>query len=277
MQKEPRTKSIVFTVNNWTERIYSLILNFARQHATYAIIGKEIGYESELPHLQGFMQLAKPIRWGRLASEWSAYIQTAKGSAAANRRYCSKEGDFIEIGSAPSEVPTLTERYRNALEHARNDTLDLLAAEDPVLFTRYYMTYLDVRNRSLPKPNILSDLDNFWFWGATGTGKTSKAFSKFGESLYIKTRNKWWCEYHGEETVLIDEVDESDATWMGTFLKNWADRYPFRAEVKRSSILIRPLRIVVTSNWSIKELWPEKRDHEALLRKFQAVHFKPFK
>ena len=176
MQKEPRTKSIVFTVNNWTERIYSLILNFARQHATYAIIGKEIGYESELP-----------------------------------------------------------------------------------------------------KPNILSDLDNFWFWGATGTGKTSKAFSKFGESLYIKTRNKWWCEYHGEETVLIDEVDESDATWMGTFLKNWADRYPFRAEVKRSSILIRPLRIVVTSNWSIKELWPEKRDHEALLRKFQAVHFKPFK
>ena len=83
MQKEPRTKSIVFTVNHWSERVYSLILNFAKQHARYAIIGKEIGSNSEVPHLQGFMQLDRPIRWERLASEWSAYIQTAKGSAAA--------------------------------------------------------------------------------------------------------------------------------------------------------------------------------------------------
>lgn len=33
-------------------------------------------------------------------------------------------------------------------------------------------------------------------------------------------------------------------------------RYPFRVEVKHGSMMIRPMRIVVTSNYSIEELWP---------------------
>ena len=38
-------------------------------------------------------------------------------------------------------------------------------------------------------------------------------------------------------------------------LKNWADLFPFVAETKGGSMLIRPARIVVTSNYTIQQVY----------------------
>lgn len=69
--------------------------------------------------------------------------------------------------------------------------------------------------------------------------------------------NKWWEKYSGEPNVLIEDVGQTHL-WMGDFLKIWADRYGFRAEIKCDSRVLRPLKIVVTSNYTIRELWPDK-------------------
>ena len=37
-------------------------------------------------------------------------------------------------------------------------------------------------------------------------------------------------------------------------LKNWADKFPFQAEFKGGSMLIRPARIVVTSNYTPQQV-----------------------
>ena len=44
---------------------------------------------------------------------------------------------------------------------------------------------------------------------------------------------------------------------LGHYLKIWADRYPCRGEVKGASVQLRHDAFIVTSNYSIKELWPE--------------------
>jgi len=64
-----------------------------------------------------------------------------------------------------------------------------------------------------------------------------------------------------------------DSRWIGEFLKIWADRYKFRTEEKGSSLVIRPERIVVTSNYHPSELWPEQQTQilDPLYRRFKII------
>lgn len=61
-------------------------------------------------------------------------------------------------------------------------------------------------------------------------------------------------------------------------LKMWADHYPFKAEVKGGSMLARPKRIIVTSNFSIRQCYEDPRDYEPLERRFKSHHYtQPFR
>ena len=43
-------------------------------------------------------------------------------------------------------------------------------------------------------------------------------------------------------------------------------------------MLIRPTRVVITSNYSIRECYPEPQDYEPLERRFKVIHYtEPFK
>jgi len=101
-------------------------------------------------------------------------------------------------------------------------------------------------------------------------GKSRKARSE-NEGFYLKMNNKWWESYNGEDTILIEDVGLTH-TWMGDFLKIWGDRYGFRAEIKMDSTVLRPKKIVVTSNYSPEMLWPDKNIHEPILRRFKLIH-----
>lgn len=56
---------------------------------------------------------------------------------------------------------------------------------------------------------------------------------------------------------------------MGEKLKVWADRYPFVAEIKCDSTMLRPKKVIVTSNYHPSEIWPDKSTLEPLLRRFK--------
>ena len=71
---------------------------------------------------------------------------------------------------------------------------------------------------------------------------------------YQKEKNKWWCNYTGQDTVAIEEADPKTMEHLADRLKVWADRYPFPGEIKGGRLEgIRPKKIIVTSNYSIEE------------------------
>lgn len=80
--------------------------------------------------------------------------------------------------------------------------------------------------------------------------------------------SKWWDGYDGERCVLIEDVDKSH-TFLGYFLKIWADHYPFPAECKGSKTAIRPQRIIVTSNYAPDEIWTDLPTLEPIMRRFK--------
>lgn len=55
-------------------------------------------------------------------------------------------------------------------------------------------------------------------------------------------------------------------------MKIWTDKYAFSVEVKNSGDLIRPEVIVVTSNYRIEDVFPDKNIHAPLMERFRVIH-----
>jgi hypothetical protein len=116
---------------------------------------------------------------------------------------------------------------------------------------------------------------NVWLWAEPGLGKSRWAVGQAPFSVtYKKNLNKWW---DGFLPLVYKQVTIEDwhpgAECLSAHLKVWADRYPFIAEVKGSSLQMEPGRwtLIVTSNYAISECFSE-RDRPAIERRFSEVH-----
>lgn len=60
-------------------------------------------------------------------------------------------------------------------------------------------------------------------------------------------------------------------------LKNWADHYAYIGETKGGGMTMRPVRFVVTSNYTPEEIFEDQVTVDAIRRRFKFEHFnKPF-
>jgi len=160
-------------------------------------------------------------------------------------------------------------KWENAKALAKEGKLDEIP---PEMFIRYYNVFKSITKDYAIPPNDLETPANhggygLWLYGATGTGKSFQARGRY-PGAYLKTsNNKWWDGYRDHEFVIMDDLDKKH-DYMCYHLKIWADRYSFIAETKGSSIIIRPKKIIVTSNYHPSEIWDSKSDLDPILRRF---------
>lgn len=253
-----------FTLNNYSEEDVSAIRGW---DVTYAIVGKEVG-ESGTPHLQGYVVLA-PSRLAAMKKLLEkAHWEPAKGNTEQNVEYCSKQGDVFEVGVRPVDKGKAEKlRWQEAWKALTAGDMDSVPEDIKI---RYYRTCKDIVKDHMVKPDDADDVTGVWIYGDAGVGKSRMAREKY-PGAYYKNQNKWWDGYQGEEFVIIDDFDSKE---LAHHLKIWADRYSFIAETKGGGIHIRPKKIVVTSNFSIEELFAScpQVTIDALRRRFQVTH-----
>jgi GTPase SAR1 family protein len=136
----------------------------------------------------------------------------------------------------------------------------------------------------MPKGIDLPELNNLWIWGPAGCGKSTTARRMCNNDFYPKQMNKWWDGYQNEEVVIIDDFEKE--SHLGHHLKIWADHFSFLAETKGGMLQIRPKRIIITSNYSPHDCFPEDELQKAILRRFKIQrmgdeprrfpHFEPY-
>lgn len=287
------------TLNNYTDDDSALIGKMV-ELTDYIVVGKEVGFTG-VPHFQ-FMVCFKAqktlatVKKLLPKAHWEVKSKFSTMKEASD--YCKKgeqsheewnelkhlgpnfgkNADIYENGVLPLDqqkagLKVIADNYADTLEKAKAGKIDEINAEHTI---RYYGTIKKIAADNKKMPDNLQweegEQPNLWIWGPTRTGKSHKARALLGDNFYPKiASNKWWDKYNGETGVLIEDIDTSHA-YQGYYMKIWADKYAFPVEVKNSADWIRPKIIIATSNYSIKEVFPDPSIHLPLLERFKEIH-----
>ena len=263
-----RGRPFVFTINNPLPRDEQRLRDLDTQ---YLVFGREVAPTTGTPHLQGYAYFANAKSLSSARRLIGGHVECARGLPSQCIAYSKKDGDFYESG-----VPPIDPRRRGDDEKARWDTAWESAKLGDItnipadIRIRCYSTIKRIHRDHQPLPDLLAAPCGIWIHGTAGSGKTFSVFAQF-PTLYTKGASKWWDGYDGQETVLLDDVDPEQRSWIGRFLKIWSDRYPFVAESKGQSLQIRPKRFIVTSQYTIDQVFLDEETRTALLRRFKVI------
>lgn len=265
-----RGRAWCFTLNNYNEEHEKLLKNILCQ---YMIYGKEIG-ELGTPHLQGYVYFKSARTFSSLKKKFGSlfHIERAKGTVEQNIDYCSKDGSIVELGTAPMSRKRKGEveqdRWEDIWKAAKEGRVEDIPARERV------MCYNKIRKieKDYLKPEAVAKEVNV-YWGATGTGKSHRAWDEAGLDAYPKDpRVKFWEGYQGHENVVMDEF--RGAIDISHMLR-WLDKWPVIIENKGGSCVLKARRIWITSNLHPIDWYPDldEETKKALLRRLKITHF----
>lgn len=237
--------------------------------ATYACGQLEQGEENGTIHVQAIAYYVTACRVTRFKKIGHAIGIQAK-DAPRVRNYCRKKRTQleppIELGVFPEK--SAEKSYSSALELAKQGRICEI---DPEILIRN-LGNLQKISSLYTEAYDHDDVRGQWFVGPPGTGKSYEARSRY-QPLYLKQQNKWWDNYQAEPYVLLDDMDHGGAC-LGHYIKIWADRYACTGEIKGSTVRLRHKVFVVTSNYTIQQLWPSDPEMcKAIERRFTVTFF----
>lgn len=221
--------------------------------------------------MQGYVRFSVPVGVSKLQIAMpGVHAEGARGTEEQCEAYCSKEDSRIEgpfvfgESSRPGRRRDLEVIKERVLRTGRVD------AE-----TIEQCSYQDLRFAELlvkhSKAKRNWEMNVLWFHGGTGTGKTRTAFEMY-PNAWMSSRNlKWWDGYDGEEDVIVDDFRRDFCTFHE--LLRILDRYPYRVEVKGSSVPLLAKNIVITCPWAPDVLYQGRsvEDVGQLMRRITEV------
>lgn len=288
-----RSRAWVFTVNNYTdesvERLNKLVED--PKNITQMVVGKEQG-ASGTPHLQGYIRFKNPLPRNSISKKIpNAWVDIANGTLKKNFEYCTKEHDIlINYGDFETQEQTsknngqqLRVQYESMWEDIKEGKQETYIGDT---YPMFYFKHLNSIRSAIIRSQVClppwsGDLTskNLWIHGPTGCGKSRWAHNQCtSDAIYFKNKNKWWDGYDAtrHKIVLIEDF-LTDGKLLENYLKIWADRYSFQAEVKGGSIQIHPSNyiLIITSNHSIEKtfLFCNPVDVEAINRRFHEIAY----
>lgn len=231
-------------------------------------IGESTGYE----HWQLVVYFCRSQRLSALKKKFGNNTHWEPTRSDAADEYVWKEETAVadsrfEWGRKPIRRSEAKD-WDSIKDAAKRGELDVIPSD---IFVRNYGALKRIMSDNL-KPSAI-DRKVYCFWGATGTGKSRRAWEEAGLEAYPKDpRSKFWDGYVGQEHVIIDEfrggIDVSH-------LLRWLDRYPVIVEVKGSSTVLKAKTIYITSNKDPRDWYPDLDDETkaALLRRMMITYF----
>lgn len=159
-----RSRAFVFTIHNFNEDAESLLQSnyFSAQYLVY---GYEVGGVTGRPHLQGYVYFANARSFDSVRKELiklgDPFLEQAKGDPNQNYDYCSKDGNYLELGVRPKSQKEkgqlATERWESARLAAIEGRFNDIPAD---LYIRYHSAIRRIHEeRNVPIPtNLIEEL-----------------------------------------------------------------------------------------------------------------------
>lgn len=280
-----KSKYWVFTKNNPTPQDEERISEYITANCEYGVFQVEAG-ESGTVHLQGYVCFATRKGLSGVAKGLlKSHVEARRGSHEEAKDYCCKEetrvrgpfefGDDSTIPRKPGERSDLSS-VRDAL--CSGASLADIADSHFGTFVKYHSglrAYIALRG---PSRDFKSRVEVHW--GIPGSGKSHYCREKCNDAgvgnWYWMSRPAdgqaaWWCGINPHAKVII--IDDFYGWLPYSFMLQLCDQYPFRVQVKGSSVSIAPELIVITSNAHPRDWYPKVSIDrmEALMRRIELV------
>lgn len=250
----------------------------------------EIGLKNKKYHTHIYLYRSTAIRWSKIEKLFKGgHWVIARGSSQQNRDYIRKEGKYLNTDKAETNLKDTFEEFGvmpNEQQGRRNDLHNLYSFIKDGM-TDYeileedanYMTKLDTISRVRETlryeefSNRTREVTVEYWYGKTGTGKTSTILYRYGfNNVYVVDDFRHpWDGYKGQDVVLFDEFNAS--CYDISQLLRWLDRYPVQLPCRYNNKQACYTKVYFTSNRSFEEQYKflrlENLDiFNALLRRF---------
>lgn len=266
--RRTRGKAWMGTIWNQTDKDY--VEEMIRTEAEFGIISADDHTEQGQLHWHCLLIFPERIMGSHLRTQTTHW--EVPHSRIGAYQYCREKGEhYMQHGNFQENGGT-AQSWKLFVDECKVKTpREMIDGPYSKMYARYRGFAGEVNNQFNKGEILQGELQNEWYWGPPGTGKTKKAWDE-NPRLYVKSINKWWDGYNKEDVVLIDDWDPN-IKGMEQKLKTWSDRYPFMAEIKGGSMRIRPKKIIITSNYSPDDCFSNQEDRDAIRRRFRVTHF----
>ena len=262
-----KSRNWLCTLNNPGELTLEAV--HAMTKATYTVGQLERGQNGTL-HFQFYQNY-------KISQRLSHYKNTLPAAHAepvivdnGAAKYCMKEDTRVEgpweYGTKPIQRNSKTD-WEEVYTNAKRGRLEDIPADVRV---RCYSQLKKIEKDHL----VVKDCDRLrgvWIYGPSGVGKSRSARRDYPDA-YPKLCNKWWDGYQGQKNVIMDDIGPEHKV-LAQQLKIWSDRYGCILETKGGALTSTYENFVVTSQYSIEEIFAgDQPTIDALRRRFKVIH-----
>lgn len=271
-----RSRDFRFVLNNYSADEENQLKEL--EGVRYMVFGHEIAPTTGTPHLQGYVYFNSARSFASMKKinkriDW----RTCDASPEDNRGYCVKDGvDIFEKGECPMSQKAKGDcnkrRWAEILQLSESGNWEKLKEDYPHEYCTNLAKLKLVHNNRSKELEVLDHTvkPHFWYYGPPGSGKSLRA-RREAPGAYIKDpKTKWWNGYDLEDDVIIDDFDKYQVA-QGGDMKRWLDIYPFQAEFKGDQSMIRPKRLIITSNYHPNDIWDDEITQQAIARRCNIV------
>lgn len=233
----------------------------------------EVG-EGGFMHWQAVACFKKKVRLRGVKEVFGRQCHAELTKSKAANEYVHKDETAFEPDLNRFELGRLP-LQRNNEDHWKKIKEDAVAGRlneiDPQIFVCHYSSLKKIAMDSM-KPTAMERSTKV-FWGATGTGKSRKAWAEAGMDAYPKIPStKFWDGYQGNEKVVMDEFTGQISI---EHLLRWLDRYPVCVETKGAGTVLKATKFWITSNVDPRNWYPNAplAQQKALMRRLDITFF----
>lgn len=266
-------KAYCFTINNPNGAPFE----WNEEKMQYLVYQKEQG-ESGTPHWQGYIQFKKSQRLSACKKlNATAHWEASRGTPQQAADYCKKEEGRleppVEFGSILNQGKrTDLKEFAEAIVVQKRKREEVIN-EFPEMMLKFgrnaeilFEAVAEHRDREHP-PKV------YWFWGASGTGKTRTVHEMFPDVWVAPYDiNGFWNGYEQQEAILFDDFRSNRCKF--SFLLQILDRYPMTVQIKGGYKKLNSPNIFITCNVCPQECYSffeEKEEMEQLLRRITEI------
>lgn len=268
MKKAPVScRKWMITINNPSEHGFerdSILVSLQKiKNIEYFCICDEVGGIEHTYHTHLYIYRNSPILFSTLKRIFPcAHLDACNGTSRENRDYVRKDGKWKDSEKSTTnlkdtffesgEMPVEQQGKRSDLETLYGMIKDGMSTFEILEENPRYMKNMEQINkcreilRYEEFKNKLREIEVEYWYGKTGTGKSSGLWERYGENIYRVTDSKNpWDGYAGQDVVVFEEFrGEYDIQTMLI----WLDRYPLQLPCRYNNKTACYTKVFFTSN-----------------------------